>query len=283
MPDVYKQLGLGTAGISSMKTYGAVMRLLNTALEKGITHFDTAPLYGQGYAEKMLGDFIRGKRDKVTITTKVGLGSPGSMAVPAFLALPLNYYRKALKKSSAPAIAPAATSVSVAQPSLLQRSISLEQVKQGFYGSLQRLRVDYIDYYFLHEALPGFLEAAAQDFLLTQKEKGRIKYLGVATGSSNILPLTVEELQHWDVLQYEAGPGAQQLSTKFPGKKHFLHSCLKNLTNTSLPAEIAKDAAGGYQLATCAANYHHDKLLFATRRIQVLKQNLDSFSRYMQQ
>ena len=49
------------------------LRLLETAYAHGIRHFDTAPLYGQGEAESLLGQFSRGKRDSITITTKFGL------------------------------------------------------------------------------------------------------------------------------------------------------------------------------------------------------------------
>ncbi|HEV8263432.1 MAG TPA: aldo/keto reductase [Gemmatimonadales bacterium] len=45
---------------------------VHRALERGITFFDTAPTYGDGASETLLGRALRGSRDRVTIATKVG-------------------------------------------------------------------------------------------------------------------------------------------------------------------------------------------------------------------
>ncbi|NDV63424.1 aldo/keto reductase [Puniceicoccales bacterium CK1056] len=45
---------------------------LHAALEAGINFFDTAPVYGDGASEELLGDVFRGCRDEVVIATKVG-------------------------------------------------------------------------------------------------------------------------------------------------------------------------------------------------------------------
>lgn len=42
------------------------------ALDRGVTFFDTAPTYGNGASEQLLGRVLRGRRDAVTIATKVG-------------------------------------------------------------------------------------------------------------------------------------------------------------------------------------------------------------------
>jgi hypothetical protein len=47
--------------------------VLAAAYDAGIRHFDVAPLYGLGQAEIELGQFLRGRRDTVTVTTKFGL------------------------------------------------------------------------------------------------------------------------------------------------------------------------------------------------------------------
>ena len=56
------------------------VRTLEVALEQGITHFDVARLYGFGQAEGILGEFLRGKRDRVTVTTKFGLRPPQALS-----------------------------------------------------------------------------------------------------------------------------------------------------------------------------------------------------------
>src|SRR5437016_2448623 len=69
-------LGYGTAhfGLSLGETDR--QRLLAAALDAGIAHFDTAPLYGDGTAEESLGRFLAKRRDEVSVTTKVGLLPP---------------------------------------------------------------------------------------------------------------------------------------------------------------------------------------------------------------
>lgn len=69
-------IGLGTAAIAGL--YHAVDRVsadhtLETAWTRGIRYFDTAPHYGQGKAERILGDYLRGqKHGSYVISTKVG-------------------------------------------------------------------------------------------------------------------------------------------------------------------------------------------------------------------
>ncbi|MDR6953984.1 aryl-alcohol dehydrogenase-like predicted oxidoreductase [Ancylobacter sp. 3268] len=48
-------------------------RLLNICLEAGVTLFDTADVYSDGASERVLGEAIRGRRDRVLISTKTGL------------------------------------------------------------------------------------------------------------------------------------------------------------------------------------------------------------------
>ncbi|MFC1738934.1 aldo/keto reductase, partial [Planctomycetota bacterium] len=50
----------------------AAMQILNTAYENGVTFFDTADVYGDGRSETFVGEFIKDKKDKVFVATKVG-------------------------------------------------------------------------------------------------------------------------------------------------------------------------------------------------------------------
>ncbi len=269
-------LGFGTAGITSMRSYGSVMRLLEAAYGMGITHFDTAPLYGQGYSEKLIGDFIRRRKIRPAIATKFGLGLPGPLWLRPSIALPLNYYRK-LKRTAPVAAIPAGP---VNPAPLSYRRISLDEVTNSLKGSLLRLRVSYIDYYLLHEALPSFLEPAAVDFLLSQKEKGVIRQLGVATDGYNLHQLTDADLHNWDVLQYEAGEFHAKLKERFPSKLHFLHSALKHISLSTPKAGVPACDQGGYLLARWAQTNHRGKIVFSTRREKVLKENLAAFKKY---
>src|ERR1044072_5660941 len=68
-------VGLGTMGMTM--AYGAVddessIATIQRAYELGVTHFDTAELYGQGAGERLLGRAVQGFRDDIVIATKFG-------------------------------------------------------------------------------------------------------------------------------------------------------------------------------------------------------------------
>nr|WP_202964117.1 aldo/keto reductase [Actinoplanes friuliensis] len=68
-------IGLGTMGMTM--AYGAAddknsLATIRRAHELGVTHFDTAELYGQGEGERILGEAVRGFRDEVVLATKFG-------------------------------------------------------------------------------------------------------------------------------------------------------------------------------------------------------------------
>ncbi|HTN02214.1 aldo/keto reductase [Planctellipticum variicoloris] len=70
-------LGTGTFGGSTelFKAWGATdvaeaTRLIDICLEAGLTMFDSADIYSRGLAEEILGQAIKGRRDKVLISTK---------------------------------------------------------------------------------------------------------------------------------------------------------------------------------------------------------------------
>jgi aryl-alcohol dehydrogenase-like predicted oxidoreductase len=61
---------------------------IETALDLGITTIDTAPAYGSGHAEELVGRVIKGKRDRVIVATKCGLDIANGFVrdlTPAFL------------------------------------------------------------------------------------------------------------------------------------------------------------------------------------------------------
>ncbi len=66
-------LGIGCAGLYGEPTAAGRMRLLDAAHGSGIRHFDTAPMYGLGLAEREIGRFARGRRGEIVIATKFGI------------------------------------------------------------------------------------------------------------------------------------------------------------------------------------------------------------------
>ena len=66
-------VGMGCASLGSRVGRREGLKALDRAFDVGITWFDVAPSYGDAEAETILGEFVRGRRDKVQICTKVGI------------------------------------------------------------------------------------------------------------------------------------------------------------------------------------------------------------------
>lgn len=67
-------VGFGCAHLQySSRSRLESLRLLEKAFEQGITHFDVARLYSAGEAEGVVGEFARGRRDRVVLVSKVGI------------------------------------------------------------------------------------------------------------------------------------------------------------------------------------------------------------------
>ena len=77
-------LGLGCAPLGGNfvdLTYNQGAELVNAALDAGISYFDTAPWYGFGRSERVVGDQLRNK--DIILSSKVGrILKPGSVATP---------------------------------------------------------------------------------------------------------------------------------------------------------------------------------------------------------
>src|SRR2546423_14868917 len=75
------KVGIGTAPIGSTPEWSVnwgpqdeneAVRAIEVAIDLGVNWIDTAPFYGWGRAEQIVGKALRGKRDKVYIFTKCG-------------------------------------------------------------------------------------------------------------------------------------------------------------------------------------------------------------------
>src|SRR3990170_2143406 len=74
-------LGVGMATLMREPSPAAQQRLLHAAYDAGFRHFDVAPSYGLGAAERVLGRFLRTRPEGVTIGTKVGMLARGNAGV----------------------------------------------------------------------------------------------------------------------------------------------------------------------------------------------------------
>jgi aryl-alcohol dehydrogenase-like predicted oxidoreductase len=100
---------------------------LESSLDLGISSIDTAPIYGFGKSEELVGKAIRGKRDKVEILTKYGMRWEGEKG---------EFYFETVHNDG--------------HPVKIYKYASRESVMAECEESLRRLNTDYIDLYQIH-------------------------------------------------------------------------------------------------------------------------------------
>jgi aryl-alcohol dehydrogenase-like predicted oxidoreductase len=158
------RLSFGTASLHRLPTSRRRQDLLSAAFDHGFTHFDTAPYYGFGIAEQELGRFLKGRRGRVTITTKVGLYPPGGLHPNTASVWIRKAAGKVLPVFSRP----------VVDWSIASASKSLDR-------SLRRLGIDQIDLLLLHEPIASAIQSDVfLDWFKEDQGKGRIRAWGLA-------------------------------------------------------------------------------------------------------
>lgn len=168
-------LGFGCASVMGRVSGSQALDAMACALDLGVTHFDVARSYGFGDAEKVLGEFIRGKRDRVTITSKFGIVAP-HLKTWQRLARPLV---RPLRN----ALAPLRKRVRTVSGSLLgQCRHDAAYARECLETSLRELGTDYIDFYLLHEPRVAHLPQREElrDFLDGRVRAGQIRAWGLA-------------------------------------------------------------------------------------------------------
>jgi aryl-alcohol dehydrogenase-like predicted oxidoreductase len=144
---VVSALGLGCMGMSEF--YGATddsesTATIHHAIDRGVTLFDTADVYGIGRNEELVGRAVRGRRSEVVIATKFGI-----------LRDPAN---------------PTARGVS-GKP---------EYVQSACEASLKRLRLPVIDLYYQHRVDPDVPIEETVGAMGRLVEQGKVRYLGLS-------------------------------------------------------------------------------------------------------
>ena len=149
-------LGLGcmrmSFGDSPVGDRQEMIAFLHAAVERGITFFDTAEVYGPYTNEELVGEALEPFRGQIVIATKFGFqlnpdGSPGWTGL-----------------NSRP-----------------------EQIKQVAEASLKRLRVEAIDLFYQHRVDPDVpieeVAGAVRDLI----QKGKVKYFGLSEASAETI------------------------------------------------------------------------------------------------
>ncbi len=168
-------LGFGCASLMARLGRPESLRILETAYDAGVTHFDVARAYGYGEAEKVLGAFLLTRRDKVTVTTKFGILPP----------------RRSTGLSVAKAVARRLVALNPSMRRVLRERaakmitggrFSVQDAKSSLEASLRELGTDYVDVLLRHECSAGDLESdGLLEFLQACVRDGKVRYFGVAT------------------------------------------------------------------------------------------------------
>jgi len=167
------RLGYGTSNLAGRLGRKESIRLLDAAFDAGIRHFDTAPMYGYGAAEGVLGEFLRTKRDQVTVTTKFGIEPPRQspvMTVARNVAKAAVAVMPSLRKSIAQR---AESMISAGNFNVPHATMSLRR-------SLTALKTDHIDCLLLHEPKAEQIAPELIEFLEAAIRRGEIGSYGVA-------------------------------------------------------------------------------------------------------
>ncbi|MBK8084903.1 MAG: aldo/keto reductase [Devosia sp.] len=153
-------VGLGTWAIGGWMWGGtddaASVRAIEASIDAGISLIDTAPAYGLGRSEELVGRAIAGKRDQVVIATKCGLNWHSGKG---------NHF---FDEDGVP----------------VHRYLGADGIAHEVEQSLRRLGTDHIDLYITHWQDPTTPIAETMEALLRLKQQGKIR----AIGASNVEP-----------------------------------------------------------------------------------------------
>jgi aryl-alcohol dehydrogenase-like predicted oxidoreductase len=188
------RLGFGCGSVMGRVGRAPALRAIAAALDSGITHFDVARLYGYGEAEALLGEVLKGRRDRVVIASKFGLQA--TRAAGALRALKPIAQQLAATIPGARGVLRSLVGVA-AQPA---DRFSVVSAQTSLDRSLAALKTDYLDILFLHDCAASDLGEELLGFLDAQVAAGKIRAFGVATDIAAVVPLAAA---HGDRLIYQ--------------------------------------------------------------------------------
>ncbi|WP_328847481.1 aldo/keto reductase [Streptomyces sp. NBC_00258] len=143
------RIGLGAMTMAGTYTTGGGLddaesiRTIHRALDLGVTHIDTAEIYGPFHSEEIVGKAIKGRRDNVVVATKFGLVSHAGDG-----------------------------------PGVIDSSAG--NVKAAVEGSLKRLGTDHIDLYYQHRVAPNTPIEETIGALAELVAEGKVRHIGLS-------------------------------------------------------------------------------------------------------
>jgi predicted aldo/keto reductase-like oxidoreductase len=190
-----------------------INRQVDYAIEHGVNYFDTSPVYCQGKSEGCTGIALsRHKREEYFVATKLSNFNPATQTREASIAM----YRNSMKE----------------------------------------LQVDYIDYYLLHAIGGGgmdalharYLDNGMLDFLLEEREAGRIRNLGFSYhGDIEVFDylLAENDKYHWDFVQIELNYLDWNYANEINSDNTDASYLYDELQKRGIPAVIMEPLLGG--------------------------------------
>jgi aryl-alcohol dehydrogenase-like predicted oxidoreductase len=140
-------------------------RAILCAIDHGITLIDTAPAYGFGRSEEIVGRALQGHRDEVVLATKCGL--IWDRAEGEFFFASDDYGRNAEGERR------------------IHRFLGPASIRLEVEGSLRRLRTETIDLFQTHWPDPTTPIAESMEVLLQLKQEGKIRAIGICNTSAD--------------------------------------------------------------------------------------------------
>jgi methylglyoxal reductase len=151
-------IGLGTWAIGGWMWGGTEetksIAAIQASIDEGVTLIDTAPAYGKGLAEEIVGKALKGRRDKVVLATKCGL---------VWHAQKGNHFFD--------------------YDGPVHRYLGKEEIVYEVEQSLKRLGTDHIDHYITHWQDPTTSIEETMEALETLKTQGKIRSIGASNTS----------------------------------------------------------------------------------------------------
>ena len=189
-----------------------INKQIDYALEHGLNYIDTSPVYCQGKSEHCTGVALsRHKRSEYFIATKLSNFNP-------------EYH-------------------------------SRDKAIEMYRNSLKELQVDYIDYYLLHAIGGGmdefnkrYVDNGIMDFLMAEREAGRIRNLGFSFhGYQNVFDelLALYDKYHWDFVQIELNYLDWDFANEISGNNVDASYLYAELQKKGIPAVIMEPLLGG--------------------------------------
>lgn len=168
-------LGFGCSAVLGRVGRKASLAAMAAAYDAGVTFFDTARSYGYGESEGLLGEFLRGRRDSVVISTKFGI-------VPA----QTNLFKETIKPFARKLLQFVPSARKAVQKQIgaqfSPNNFTVEVLRSSIETSLRKLQTDTIDLLFMHQAPVSALQqeelmAALQQLVVD----GKVRRFGVSS------------------------------------------------------------------------------------------------------